>query len=48
MCTIANDVSAFDGGRRPGYHALFARTRSGVSRVIVWHFDRLYRQPKKL
>lgn len=45
---IDNDVSAFDGGRRPGYDALVARIRSGVSRVIVWHVDRLYRQPREL
>ena len=45
---IDNDVSAFDGGRRPGYDALVTRIRAGVSRVIVWHLDRLYRQPREL
>ncbi|MDN5715674.1 MAG: recombinase family protein [Janibacter sp.] len=45
---IDNDVSAFDGGRRPGYDTLVAHIRAGVSRIIVWHVDRLYRQPREL
>jgi len=42
---IDNDVSAFDGGRRNGYDALVAQVRAGVTHIIVWHVDRLYRQP---
>ncbi|MBX3438560.1 MAG: recombinase family protein, partial [Planctomycetaceae bacterium] len=45
---IDNDVSAFDGGRRPGYDALVNHIRAGVPRIIVWHVDRLYRQPREL
>lgn len=45
---IDNDVSAFDGGRRPGYDAMVTQVRGGASRVIVWHVDRLYRQPREL
>ena len=45
---IDNDVSAFDGGRRPGYDAMVTQVRGGASCVIVWHVDRLYRQPREL
>ncbi|MGO2941280.1 MAG: recombinase family protein [Brevibacterium aurantiacum] len=45
---VDNDVSAFDGGRRPGYDALAAQVRAGVTHIIVWHVDRLYRQPREL
>lgn len=45
---IDNDVSAFDGGRRNGYDALVAQVRTGVTHIIVWHVDRLYRQPREL
>lgn len=45
---IDNDVSAFDGGRRNGYDALVAQVRAGVTHIIVWHVDRLYRQPREL
>lgn len=45
---IDNDVSAFDGGRRPGYDAMVTQIRAGASRIIVWHVDRLYRQPREL
>lgn len=45
---IDNDVSAFDGGRRSGYDALVAQVRAGVTHIIVWHVDRLYRQPREL
>lgn len=45
---IDNDVSAFDGGRRPGYDAMVAQVRGGASRIIAWHVDCLYRQPREL
>lgn len=45
---IDNDVSAFDGGRRPGYDAMVTQVRGGASLIIVWHVDRLYRQPREL
>ena len=43
-----NDISAYDGGGRPGYELLVEQIRSGVSVVVVWHVDRLYRQPREL
>lgn len=45
---IDNDVSAFDGGRRPGYDALVTQVQAGVTHVIAWHVDRLYRRPREL
>lgn len=45
---IDDDVSAFGGSRRPGYDAMVTQVRDGASRIIVWHVDRLYRQPRKL
>lgn len=45
---VDNDVSAFDGGRRNGYGALVAQVRAGVTHIIVWHVDRLCRQPREL
>lgn len=45
---IDNDVSAFDGGRRPAYDTLVAQVQAGVTHIIVWHVDRLYRQPREL
>ncbi|MFT4262473.1 MAG: recombinase family protein [Nocardioides sp.] len=45
---IDNDRSAFDGTRRPGYETLLGHVRAGVSRIVVWHLDRLYRRPREL
>lgn len=45
---IDNDISAFDGGRRPGYDSLVSHIRTGVTVVFVWHVDRLYRRPREL
>ncbi len=45
---VDNDVSAFDGVARPGYDALLRHVSAGVSRVVVWHLDRLYRRPSEL
>ena len=43
---VDNDVSAFDGGRRAGYDALVREVAAGVTHVVVWHVDRLYRRPQ--
>jgi len=45
---VDNDVSAYEGGRRPGYELLVEQIRAGVTTVVVWHVDRLYRQPREL
>ncbi len=46
---IDNDISAFSGKRRPSYEALLDDIRDGqVEAVVVWHLDRLHRQPKEL
>jgi site-specific DNA recombinase len=48
---IDNDVSAsrYSRQRRPQYRNLLAAIRDGkVNRVVAWHMDRLYRQPKEL
>lgn len=45
---VDNDVSAFDGGRRAGYDALVREVAAGVTHVVVWHVDRLYRRPREL
>ena len=44
-----NDRSAYSGKRRPAYERLVADMRSGViGAVVVWHADRLTRQPREL
>lgn len=45
---LDNDLSAFDGTHRPGYETLLDHVRAGTSRIVVWHLDRLYRQPREL
>lgn len=45
---VDNDLSAFDGTHRPAYEALVGHIRAGISRIVVWHLDRLYRQPREL
>ena len=45
---VDNDLSAFEDTRRPGYEALIGHIRAGISRIVVWHLDRLYRQPREL
>jgi DNA invertase Pin-like site-specific DNA recombinase len=42
-----NDVSAYTGKPRPRYRAMLARL-SDVRSVIVWHTDRLHRDPTEL
>ncbi|MBF9315843.1 recombinase family protein [Mycobacteroides chelonae] len=44
-----NDLSAFNGKRRPGFESLLEAMKSGhFSALLVWHPDRLYRSPKDL
>lgn len=45
---VDNDVSAYDGSDRPGYEAMLDWVRHGASPIVVWHLDRLYRQPREL
>ena len=44
-----NDISAYSGKPRPQYRQLIADIEAGTVRaVVVWHLDRLHRQPKEL
>lgn len=44
-----NDVSAFSGANRPGFNAMIDRVKAGgVSIVLAWHIDRLYRRTTEL
>jgi site-specific DNA recombinase len=46
---IDDDTSAYSGRVRPEYRRMLADMRSGsVDAVVVWHMDRLHRQPKEL
>lgn len=46
---VDDDISAYSGKRRPEYRRMLADMRAGaVDAVIVWHMDRLHRQPKEL
>ena len=46
---IDNDLSAWKGGRRPEYRRMLADIEAGhVDAVIVYHADRLHRQPREL
>ncbi len=48
---VDNDVSAsrYSRKRRPQYRDLLGAVREGkVNRIVAWHMDRLYRQPKEL
>ena len=46
---VDNDVSAYSGKKRPGFLALLDDMRSGlVEGVVVWHPDRLTRNPREL
>ncbi len=45
---IDNDTSATKG-RRPEYQQMLADIRNGaIQAVVVWHMDRLHRQPREL
>jgi DNA invertase Pin-like site-specific DNA recombinase len=44
-----NDVSAYRGKPRPAYRQLLADiTEHRIDAVVVWHLDRLHRQPREL
>ena len=44
-----NDISAYNGKRRPGFEAMLAALRNHeFDAVICWHTDRLYRRTKDL
>jgi DNA invertase Pin-like site-specific DNA recombinase len=45
-----NDTSAVDRRRsRPGYELLIRQVRAGhIDRIVTFHLDRLYRQPREL
>jgi site-specific DNA recombinase len=46
---VDNSVSAYSGKRRPRYLEMLAGLQSGsIDSVVVWHVDRLYRQPREL
>ena len=46
---VDGSTSAFSGKHRPRYQALLAAVNAGeVSRIVAWHLDRLYRQPREL
>lgn len=44
-----NDISAYSGKPRPAYKRLCQDIEAGLVRaVVVWHLDRLHRQPREL
>ncbi|MBV8080940.1 MAG: recombinase family protein, partial [Actinobacteria bacterium] len=46
---VDDDISAWSGKPRPEYERLLDDLRLGViSGVVVWHLDRLHRQPREL
>ena len=46
---IDDDRSAYSGKTRPEYRRMLDDIRAGdVDAVVVWHLDRLHRQPKEL
>lgn len=46
---VDDDRSAYSGKVRPEYRRLLEDIRSGhVDAIVVWHLDRLHRQPKEL
>ena len=46
---VDNDISAFSGKQRPAYSQLLTAIKNDeVDAVVVWHLDRLHRQPKEL
>jgi site-specific DNA recombinase len=46
---VDDDRSAYSGKRRPEYEQLLTDIRDGViDAVVVWHLDRLHRQPREL
>ena len=48
-CYVDDDRSAYSGKHRPEYRRMLDDIRAGaVDAVVVWHLDRLHRQPKEL
>lgn len=46
---VDDDRSAYSGKQRPEYRRMLDDIREGaVDAVVVWHLDRLHRQPKEL
>ena len=46
---VDDDVSAYSGQARPEYERMLDDLRAGaIDAVVVWHLDRLHRQPKEL
>ncbi len=46
---VDNDVSAYNGARRPQYQRLLERVASGdVGAILAWHPDRLHRSLREL
>jgi site-specific DNA recombinase len=46
---VDNDLSAYREAARPEYRRLFEDMSAGlIDAVLVWHLDRLHRQPKEL
>src|SRR5947209_720904 len=46
---VDDDVSAWKGRARPEYRRLLDDVHAGVvDAVVVWHLDRLHRQPREL
>lgn len=46
---VDDDVSAYGGHVRPAYRRMLDDVSAGlVDAVVVWHLDRLHRQPKEL
>jgi DNA invertase Pin-like site-specific DNA recombinase len=46
---VDNDVSAYSGRARPEYRRMLEDTAAGlIDAIVVWHLDRLHRQPKEL
>jgi len=45
---LDDDISAYSGRRRPGYEQLRDALAVGPATLLVWHVDRLYRQPREL
>lgn len=46
---VDNDISAYSGKARPQYRQMLGDIKAGTIRgVVVWHLDRLHRQPREL
>ena len=46
---VDDDVSAYAGAVRPEYRRLLGDAKAGVlDAIVVWHLDRLHRQPREL